>query len=157
MFYYYTEVPSINHFLMKQQGKKIDLSGMYETIQNIFACFPEFYNHKMSQKSEMRSLVSGLGVSSLLLTFLKWSKFRMSIQTSFNKWIWQYLLFYNWWWSSFQEHDPPFELIHSPELPSWKDIRITVLLEVVCPYAGIQAVCIVLWNCFLKGQVFQAP
>lgn len=50
MFYYYTEVPSINHFLVKKQGKKIDLSGIYETVQDIFACFPESYCHKMTQK-----------------------------------------------------------------------------------------------------------
>lgn len=50
MFYYYTEVPSINHFLVKQQGKKIDLSGIYETVQDIFPCLPDSYSHKMTQK-----------------------------------------------------------------------------------------------------------
>lgn len=52
MFYYYTEVPSINHFLVKQQGEKIDFSGIYETVQNVFACFPESYRHKVTQKEE---------------------------------------------------------------------------------------------------------
>lgn len=85
MFYYYTEVPSINHFIVKEQGETIDFSGVYETVQDVFACFPESYSHKMTQKRRSWSLDSGLDVSSLLLVFLKWSKFKMSIQTSLNK------------------------------------------------------------------------
>lgn len=50
MFYYYTEVPSINHFLVKQQGKMIDLSGIYETVQDIFPHLTDFYSPKMTQK-----------------------------------------------------------------------------------------------------------
>lgn len=46
MFYYYIEVSSINHFLAKQQRKKIDLCDIYGTIQDILACFLESYNHK---------------------------------------------------------------------------------------------------------------
>lgn len=50
MFYYYTEVPGINLFLVKQQGKKIDLSGIYETVQDIFPRLPASYSHKTAQK-----------------------------------------------------------------------------------------------------------
>lgn len=161
MFYYYTEVPSINHSFVKQQGKKIDLAGICETIEDIFACFPESYSHKMTQKEG--KLVSRVWSGCQLFTvgFLKMdqiqnyffsNKLKQVLSSGFNNPCW----IYSWQWSDPQEREPLLELIHWLHLPSWLDIMIFTLLEEVSSLTGVQDACLVLQTLFLKSQIFQA-
>lgn len=157
--FYYTRVPRINHFSVKQQGKKIDLSGICETFEDIFACFPEFHSHKMTQKEG--KLISQVlsGCQFFTAGFLK----MYQTQNVFFSNKLKYALL--------SDLTIPIEFIIDSD-PTSNNMRhsLSSFTDCICLHnwtsghlhswrtslIGVQAACLVLQNHFLKGQIFQA-